>query len=267
MLKLRTEVTIDDCNCNFSSRNTTDYNYINPNGFLTESSNPSLNNYKISDGYFVDTVFRRNYNGTMTLEYASLPRHRISTEVDDDFSVNFPPDLLKGISDGRLTFKSFFIISKDFFDAGLYDPSKVVIYYDPVKEAYQKLVDGEIEHICLSDFMYSFDDTYVGSFSEVTTFSYCNLKNCSNTLILNLLNQMLDQPNKKYCKGVCPDGKLDNLQYRSDFVFAAVNAIKYLLDCNLEHEAIRLLDSLSDCGGFCKNINGVKQINSDCGCS
>lgn len=268
MLSLSMTLEQEACDCDFLLNDDTGFNTSNPGGFLPEGSSPFLNDYRLSDGYFVNTISRYNLDSSLTLLYVSEPFHIRSGEVDTDYSINFPTLVLKDVPDGKLLFKRVFIISKDFYEAGSHDPSKTVIYYDVEQGVYQILEDGEVKHICLSEFIYSFDENYVGGYSEVILFSSCNLKKCYSKLTLDYLDDLSNNPRKNMCITDCNErGEKNNLKYKSDFVLAAHKSIEYLLQCGLEYDAMRLLLSIEDCGGFCKNIKNNNLNNYNCGCT
>lgn len=93
-------------------------------------------------------------------------------------------------------------------------------------------------------------------YSEIKDFfSVCNLRKCYIRLCQEIFNSAsFDR---------CFKNKVDSdLRYKRDLVWASLNTIQYMVDCDQLKEAERLLEQLTTCNGLCKEYN-----NENCGCN
>lgn len=95
--------------------------------------------------------------------------------------------------------------------------------------------------------------------TELYTFSVCNLMTCFYNVCKELLNNL--------CPANCnKTSAYSDLIYERDILWMALNVIKYLLEKGSYFEALRILDQITDCTGFCNNTNSSNSGGSGCGC-
>lgn len=97
------------------------------------------------------------------------------------------------------------------------------------------------------------------TFSKVVmdVFSTSQLQCCYYSHARKVFDSMLNQCDKDCCK--------DDV-YNRDFVYMTLNIINYLVGFGQYLEAMRILDMINSCGGFCKNKNTIK-TGGGCGCA
>lgn len=96
-----------------------------------------------------------------------------------------------------------------------------------------------------------------------TTYDYyfqtCRLRNC----FVNICYQIFDTQASINCN----NSKLDqNLIYKRDLVWSALNVLKYMVELNQYEEAERLLERIMGCNGLCSNVCSNSYQISKCGC-
>lgn len=87
-------------------------------------------------------------------------------------------------------------------------------------------------------------------------FSTCQLRKC----YVNYAKQIIDSHNGSICS---PYNLDQNIIYKRDLVWSALNVIKYMIEFDQYEEAQRLLERIQGCNGLCeyKSNNG-----GSCGC-
>lgn len=265
MLKLNFSIELEDCSCNIKLIDTTMFKPANPSGFLAQDTSVSTNEYKITDGYFINVVYRRNPD---KLLYVSEPIKIKTEDVKPDYEDNFPVENLN-LPDGRIFFKRLFIIDKETYTSGRPSVDKKIIYYDESNNRFIKVEDSIESAIKLKDFILEFDDDYAGSFTEFNLLKLCNIKKCYNLLAVEAF---LEKDKKSLSNNLCDNCSSDEDKRRAtdlDFVFSALNVIDFLIECDNEPEALKMLDRLNGCADICSKINKSNLVNnsSGCGCS
>lgn len=86
-------------------------------------------------------------------------------------------------------------------------------------------------------------------------FQTCWLRKC----FINYCQQIFDLRLNLRCVSKDID---QDLIYRRDLVWAALNVIKYMTECDQYEEAERLLQRITSCNGLCEQVNS----NKGCGC-
>lgn len=121
----------------------------------------------------------------------------------------------------------------------------------------------ELEEIQLEDLLDVNPETS-NIYSEIKHFfSVCNLRKCFIKACQEIFNSTAFDR--------CFKSKVDEeLRYRRDLIWAALNVIQYMVDCNQLEEAQRLLEQIMSCNGLCSKFNedcGCNKKVLDCGCS
>ena len=138
---------------------------------------------------------------------------------------------------------------------GLYN----IVYYVDESTIY-KYINGEIQQVDLTEILeINTVDTTISKISE-DFISICFLRKC----YVNLCKQMLNDRGFSSCWN---QNKIDNeLIYKRDLVWMALNVIKYLTECEQLAEVERIIEVINGCNGLC--ASSVSSTNtSDCGCS
>lgn len=94
---------------------------------------------------------------------------------------------------------------------------------------------------------------------SIDQFSIYYLYNC----YINLCKQIFQNTYYK-----CFDNSnLKDINFKRDFIWMAINVIKYYVGLNQLLEAQRLLEEINYCGGICNERVSIKQQRSRCGCN
>lgn len=90
--------------------------------------------------------------------------------------------------------------------------------------------------------------------------SICFLTKC----YINLCQQIFESRGLIQCQN--KNNIDDELIYKRDLVWMALNVIKYMVECNQLYEAERIIELLHSCNGVCNNEK-TNTNNYGCGCS
>lgn len=132
------------------------------------------------------------------------------------------------------------------------------LYYDDVSD---KLMIGNKELISSEQLKDIVDDDYpetsygIIEFVERPVFSICRISNCLENLQRKYIFDGC--PSKKNCKE-------DSDKLNRDFLFSSVFILRLLIQQQRYEEALRILESINDCGVVCSNMQSPS-INT-CGC-
>ncbi len=263
MLKLKTNVNVDT-GCILSAADITGFKSSeNLEGFTPEGSAlDTVDDYHISDGYFLDALLFEAFDSTITLVNSFNVDSILTGDVSSTYINNFPSTFYQTNRDGIFYFKRLFVISKVFYDAnkasGRFD-NKTVIYYSPLdNKLYTVLNNSQIE-VTLESAAKAY--TYTGT--KPTTGAYYSTKFVS-TCFLNKCFYLLQKKVIDTAFGICTK-KGDNLIAERDFISMTINVIKYLKDAGYLTEISRILETVNTCGAICRAV-GV-ETKQDCGCN
>ena len=138
---------------------------------------------------------------------------------------------------------------------GLYS----IVYFVDNMTIY-KYINEQIQEVDISEILeINPVDTTISKVSE-DFISICFLRKC----YVNLCKQILDDKGFSSCWS---KNKIDNeLIYKRDLVWMALNVIKYLTECEQLAEVERIIEVINGCNGVCPSSSSSNTI-SDCGCS
>lgn len=144
---------------------------------------------------------------------------------------------------------------KDGSALGLYN----IVYFIDSNTLY-KYVNEKIEEVTITEVLeINTINTTISKTSE-DFISICFLKKC----YINLCSQILNNRGFSSCWS---KNKIDNeLIFKRDLVWMAINIIKYLTECEQLIEVERLIQVINGCNGLCSSSSS-SQTDNGCGCS
>lgn len=170
--------------------------------------------------------------------------------------------------DGYFTIYYIVLPNKKWFDReynkehGSAFPLYSNIYFEDNGNIY-KLVQNQIVPAYLKELIEINPVNTTISITNKNYVSICYLQQC----YINLCKQIFNNRNITACS---KRNIIDNeLIYKRDLVWMAINMVKYLTDLNQLNEAERIIEQVTSCNGICTNEqNQTNRINSGgCGCS
>lgn len=266
MTTIKTTITLDDV-CTLTVTDITGF-YSSPSnltGFLPEGDSSSLafNVYKISHGYFLNTILASRYNLTPTIFNPTESLIHIDTgSVNPTYASNFTPTVYTLIKDGTYTARRYFIPSIEFYNANhtnsIYN-GKTMYYYDGA-DIY-KIISSVATKIILSDFVLEdLTDANV-IYTDNAFISLCKNNNCYFTIMSTILDLTLID---------CEDSnEFARLSSNRDLLYMSLEVIKYLQDQNNITQIQKLIESLDACALLCTTTSkktSSTNSNTNCGC-
>lgn len=242
--------TCDDCSI-ILEENLEDY--------ASESSSDVLfRNFKYSDTISIDLIIHDK------LKESEVTKSIVYTKHD-----TLNPIKVRVPVDGTFSIVHIVLPSKEWYLRQLTNNSQVksqyqYLYYSDGKKIYQGFLEPSKDSIEIPiDVIVDFNDNLI---TKSTIFkiskkyvSICFLRKC----YVNLCQQIFDSRTNTSCNNKNIN---EDLIYRRDFVWMAINVIKYLTEMEQLQEVERIVEILLGCNGICQFNNNLK-INGNCGCS
>lgn len=280
MLELKSNITLQNCNCNLTVIENTGYSYIlNDNKFIRENLVlPTNKDYHLSDGILFNIVYTYDKDGNIKVlnDTYQFPKLRLPSEINDtDYNLNVTPYNHTITIDGLYHVLNVFIMSKSFYETNRfrYPIDKPYIYFDATNNKVVFIDNGqELDIRSYSElvyFLYDIDVDLDGIvLNKSIEFSICNLIHCYSQVLQSYLDESLgyDKNKNKY---KCPNGKCledNSMADDIDFLRNTIAALKYLLECENYDDAQRIIDLIGQCSSICSKYRINKSINNDCGC-
>lgn len=249
-MELNIKVCTDDT-CKVIVRDDTE---VGGSGYLPESSSVTvLNRFKYSDTVSIDVL---QHNKTNNPEI-SVPVYTLHDKEISPITLPIGFDGWFSVYHIVLPSEDWFIREKDKQEGSslsLYD----VVYYSDGYGVF-KYIDGEVSSVELEEVIERNSEGTTISKIDKNYVSICFLKKCYISLCQQIFNS------RGFSK--CWDkNSLDNdLIYRRDLVWMAINVIKYMTQFNQLAEAQRIIERIGGCNGLCKSE--FRQLaNHGCGC-
>lgn len=249
-MELNIKVCTDDT-CKVIVRDDTE---VGGSGYLPESSSVTvLNRFKYSDTVSIDVL---QHNKTNNPEI-SVPVYTLHDKEISPITLPIGFDGWFSVYHIVLPSEDWFIREKDKQEGSslsLYD----VVYYSDGNGVF-KYIDGEVSSVELEEVIERNSEGTTISKIDKNYVSICFLKKCYISLCQQIFNS------RGFSK--CWDkNSLDNdLIYRRDLVWMAINVIKYMTQFNQLAEAQRIIERIGGCNGLCKSE--FRQLaNHGCGC-
>jgi hypothetical protein len=266
MTKLKINVALaDSCALTITDASGFFDDTTNVNGFLleTDSSDLTLNTYKISQGWFLNVLLYNKYAATPIISNPSDTFYNVPTGVVDNntYANNFIPSIYQLIQDGTYTIKRFFIPSLEFYtansDNSIFDG--VDMYYTDGDQIYF-IISGTPTVISILDLLNANLLTSNCISTSATFVSTCYTNQCYFKILSTLLEIGI---------GACsyPDQtKYNTLLQSRDLLYMTLEIIKYLKDVNNITQIQKLIEVVDICGGVCAStLNTTSSTN--CGCN
>lgn len=225
--------------------------------YLPEDSTiAAKNRFKFSDTVSIDLLQHNKCTGTeLQNPIITIRKNNIS---DIELPVNF---------DGWFTVLHLVIPSKDWLiseinkESGstleLYD----CVYYSDGDNIY-KYINGESYLVDINELVNrNIENTTISKTCE-NYVSICFLNKC----YISLCQKILNDRTLKYCSECTNKNNTDSdLIFRRDYVWMALNVIRYLVQFEQLAEAERVIEKVSGCNGLCKSEWNSITTNG-CGC-
>lgn len=223
-------------------------------GYLPEDSTVTVKDrFKYSDTISID-LLQHNKSDGPKLQIPIYSLH--NTEAKQ---VTLPVGF-----DGWFTVMHLVIPTKDWFDrehskeTGSALPLYDVVYYSDGTHLY-KYVDGESEEATITELV---ERNPVGSTISKTCENYvsiCFLNKCYVSLCQRILND------RGFSECVSKNTVDPDLIFRRDYVWMAINVIKYMVQFEQLAEAERIIEQIGGCNGLCES-EFKRMPSRGCGC-
>ena len=216
--------------------------------------------------YSIVRYFNYKYSETCTiniLQYNSTSSSSISSITYTDHSSYLDEAIIPIPKDGYYTIYHIVLPTIEWLQDRLQDQEFDLSIYSGIyvtdNHRIYKVIDNNLQEC--SELEVAQINTYNTTISrcEKNIFHFYDLYNC----YINLCNDIF---NKSILR--CPDKNQDlkGARYNRDFIWMAINVIKFYIEREEYESAQLLLEKLDSCNGICKQQirNGQK---SQCGCS
>ena len=224
-------------------------------GYLPEDSDVTVKGrFKYSDTISIDLLQHNKSTGSEL----QIPIYSLHDEPSKQ--VTLPVSF-----DGWFTVLHIVIPSKDWFDkemakeSGSSIPLYETVYYSDGNHIF-KYINEETSEVTISEIVErNIENTTMSKTCE-NYVSICFLNKCYISLCQQILNDRGFSP--------CWDkSSIDpNLILRRDYVWMAINVIKYMVQFEQLAEAERIIEQIGGCNGLCKSE--FRQMSSHgCGCN
>lgn len=163
--------------------------------------------------------------------------------------------------DGWFNVCHLVIPSERWFNSQLNSPNSSLglyetVYYSDGENIY-KYINNSSSIVQVSELILRNTEGTTISIVKKDYVSICYLKKC----YLNICYQLF----RSQAFGECFNSNIDDeLRYRRDLVWMAINVIQYMVEDNQLAEAQRIITELEGCNGVCKQIESK---STGCGCS
>lgn len=224
-------------------------------GYLPETSDVTVKGrFKYSDTVSIDLLQHNKSTGIKL----SDPVYSLHNKVVDN--ITLPVKF-----DGWFTVLHIVLPSKEWFDKELSKETGSAltlyetVYYTDGTKLY-KYINGLSQEISISEITErNTENTTISRVCE-NYVSICFLKKCYISLCQKILNER--------CFSECPE-KMNvdsDLVFRRDYVWMAINVIKYLVQFEQLAEAQGIIERIAGCNGLCQS-EYKRMPSNGCGCS
>lgn len=221
----------------------------NEDQYLLEGAEISFRNYEYLQSVSLNVVHKITYDGNYDLKEVSIIHH-----VGCDLSRYTFED------DGLYEISHLIIPTKEYIERLNLEQKNeysILYYYDLEKGKFYKLSDKSEEVNVLEIIEIDSDSTTVVK-DSMKIFCLSYLQAC----LYNINKRLINDINTK-CLGKVNYDKETVIS--RDLILMSVNIINYLLERESYFEALRILESITQCGNLCGKLN-IKKENG-CGCS
>ena len=249
MTQIKFNIAVND-SCQLSITDVTGYQPVNPTGFVLESDTTSVG-WKLSEGYFTNVIQYNAYKYGKVLVNTNTDYTLTTLFPSPTYSDNFVTEKFDFTQDGVFTISRAFIMSVETYT--LYKNTNrfdnLLVYYTDGVKLY-KVVDEVITEAKIVDLL---KETYPTTAVVTSTkiISTCFANNC----YFRIMMDMLDDCDK------CESNKA--LAVERDFLFMALESIKYMKELGNISEISKLIETIDTCGGYCKQLS----LDNGCGCN
>lgn len=264
-------------NCKVFVKDETPVSY--DNGYLPENSQSvALNRFRYSDTGVIEVIFLERYNEEKSgVEDSKYIQH---TDKNKDEGYEIPIKF-----DGVFTVYSIVIPTVDWFMYNAENNPSLVDLYDAIytidydgKAIYKMTrrleIEGETsiwskwnkEAVEIEELIERNPEGTTISRTCDTYVSICYLLHC----YLSLCQAIFEGQGFSSSNGnmsCFSKAKVDDeLIYRRDMVWMALNVVRYLVEANRLQEAQRIIEQIGGCNGLCKGWYEHSGVKPDCGC-
>lgn len=227
----------------------------NPDGFLRpEDVVTTVNDFKLTDGYFVNVILYNKYVGEPYVMNAKESITKI-VDVQTEYQENFTDRTYHLEKDGVYTVKRLFVISKEYYLTNIGSPlftGKEVIYFDEEDYYYYRVTTNGLEKLTAVQLGLEFSSINVGLLNTYKFVSTCNLNRCNYLL------------QKKFIETRSECDTSSSISKERDLIFMTLMVIAYLKDAGQLSEVQKLIESIDVCGLVCRKLSSKE---NDCGCN
>lgn len=204
------------------------------------------------EGYYVlDVIYYSSIKEGDSLKYINLYENK-----PDSFSYYKIKD------DGHYKIKHLVFPNEKWLNIYLQtlDVTYDNVYYVKDGKIYEYTKDNQTVEVPMSSLL---DELNISestiAYSDTSIFSIMNLYKC----YVNWAEQTLS-----VCYSECqPVNSINSVQGKRDFIWSALNVIKYYVSFSQYFKAQKLLEKINKCGGICSNVLNSNNNGSDCGCN
>lgn len=223
-----------------------------------DSTNVVKNRFKFSDTVSID-LLQHNKSDGYKLQDPIIRTRTNNNSSPVELPVNF---------DGWFTILHLVIPSKDWFDqeisksTGSTIPLYDCVYYSDGEYLY-KYSNGESKYTDVNEIVNrNIEGTTISKTCE-NYVSICFLRKC----YVSLCQKILNDRSIKYCLECTDKNNIDSdLIFKRDYVWMAINIVRYLVQFEQLAEAERVIERISGCNGLCKSEWSSISSSSNCGC-
>lgn len=209
----------------------------------------------------VNTMVQVSYEGKESLEAWDVLLHEYTQEDTVKRFDYIDESTFRFKKDGQYYVSHMLIPNKQWIETmQSYNPDfasnyLAVVYYDNLE--FHQIINGNDVVITIDDVLalQDVEESTIVSSSQMT-FCMCKLKECYFNLAKQLLTALV---------ATCKNNKYDDLIWRRDMLWMAINVITYLLQKNQFLEAQRILEWITGCGGLCPQ-EPKADGGRNCGC-
>lgn len=220
----------------------------------------------LSESNYIVRYFNYKYKETCTiniLQYNSTSTHNISSITYTDHDSYLDEAIISIPKDGHYTLYHIVLPTIEWFYDKINDPKFDLNIYSAIY-----VTDGNHIYTKIGDKLEECDELLVTQVNINNTtisrekrdvFYFYDLYNCYLGLCNDIFNRSILR---------CPDKNQDlkTIRYNRDFIWSAINVIKFYTE-NKEYESAQLLiEKLDSCNSICKQQTRNGQV-SGCGCS
>lgn len=217
----------------------------------------SYRNYGWKQTVTVNAIISVNADGEETYQSHNVVLH--DTDCMDEDQITLPLDGLFQVSHMIIPTADWIRYVED-REPKAFDMYEMVYFYDITSKAFYKYINHKAEKVDINEVLEIDSCTSTIIREDKSTFTICHLMECFYNLCKNLLGAIPGQCSKN----------LDSIKAQianRDIIWMAINVIKYLIELGQYFEAQRILESVTQCGGICRDITVKSNKGGGCGCN